>query len=605
MERYNYCCSRDGHGLTYGGFSAVFIQTFSIHHSLQFCVEDRYVDNPDNKRASEAGLPMIYRRRDIEHQIFVQNTRSRPLGQMTKTLARNGYYHLGERSDKVNPSSVPVTIFPQDSVYRFALRGFDFSLPISPDGDEEPETILSGHVSVEMSLFFGHTVSMTYRFFFDGNAADVIDPLTGEHKDACTDDIISLLSTFLAAEYWSKEHDVTGPSQTDINLETKMRVDGLWFDDVGNPLDVPRESIVLNGKGRTFDRICTIYKNFVYRYCTAFPADVDRDEQKEYMARRLKNGIHEVRNDLHYAMVDIWENVKHPVPDGDDMFRKTEDGEGLSEAEVVNHIRDFHKPELIGLMTLYPGEWPYRDSEAYDDVCGRNIAIDTDDLVLAGSNMSVVIGTYGRRGSESDGVDWEEHLKERAKDHVSWPEYLLILQMVLAKKYRIGLAKDQMVSVTLDADDDSSEELIGKNAKLSMRLSRMVLQLDVVKYSKFASHVVMFERTTERLGLDRDMTNFKETVEMVDNSLRNLSDYKAMKSDFFLNVVLAIVSVASTFELLFQDAGMPFLAYFGIPSKGLSAWLVAVVAAVTIYALLLVSFNAAKKVIVKFIKKNR
>lgn len=604
MERYNYCCSRDGHGLTYGGFSAVFIQTFSIHHSLQFCVEDRYVDNPDNKRASEAGLPMLYRRRDIEHQIFLQNNASRPLGHMDKLPFRNGYFRLKERTDNGRSSAVPVTIFPQDSVYRFILRGFDFSLPICPDDEGEPETLMSGHVSVEMSLFFGHTVSMTYRFFFDGKAADVTDCHTGSHKDACTDDIIALLSTFLAAEYWSKDHDATGPSQTDINLETEMRVDNLWFDDAGNPLDAPREAIYLNGKGRTFDRICTIYKNYVYRYCTAFPVDVDKDDQKEYIARRARRGIHDVRNDLHYAMVDIWENVRHPVSKGYDLFRKAEDGGGLSEADVVNHIRDYHKPELIGLMTLYPGEWPYRDAEAYDDVCGRNIAIDTDDLVLAGSNMSVVIGTYGRRGSESDGVDWEEHLKERAKYHVSWPEYLLILQMVLAKKYRIGLAKDQMVSVTLDADDDSSEELIGKNAKLSMRLSRMVLQLDVVKYSKFASHVVMFERTTERLGLDRDMEHFRDTVEMVDNSLRNLSDYKAMKSDFFLNVVLAIVSVASTFELLFQDASMPFLAYFGIPSNGLSAWLVATVAAVTIYALLLVSFNAARKVIVKFIKKN-
>ena len=253
MERYNYCCSRDGHGLTYGGFSAVFIQTFSIHHSLQFCVEDRYVDNPDNKRASEAGLPMVYRRRDIEHQIFIQSTKVHPLGHMFKKMARNGYFRLEEKSDRNASANVPVTIFPPDSVYRFVLRGFDFSLPICSDDDDEPETVLSGHVSVEMSLFFGHTVSMTYRFFFDGNAAEVTDPHTCEHKDACTDDIIALLSTFLAAEYWSKDHDSTGPSQTDINLETEMRIDGLWFDDAGNPLDSPRDSVILNGKGRTFD----------------------------------------------------------------------------------------------------------------------------------------------------------------------------------------------------------------------------------------------------------------------------------------------------------------------------------------------------------------
>ena len=196
----------------------------------------------------------------------------------------------------------------------------------------------------------------------------------------------------------------------------------------------------------------------------------------------------------------------------------------MTEAQIVSHIRDFHKPELIGLMTLYPGEWPYRDAEAYDDVCGENIAIDTDDLVLVNGNMSIVLGTYGRRGDgqetagtvEKKGVNWAEHLKERARYHVSWPEYLLILQMVLAKKYVIGRANDVLIDATLSASSTSSLDLIGQNAKLSMRLSRMVLQLDVVKYSKFASHKVMFDRTTRRLNLDNDLDRLNEMMSMVD-----------------------------------------------------------------------------------------
>ncbi|MBQ8839386.1 MAG: hypothetical protein IJ005_08720 [Bacteroidales bacterium] len=603
MDRYNVCCSKDRQGLSYGGFSVVFIQTFSIHHSLQFCVEDRYVDNPDNKRASEAGVPMICRHQDIENQIFLRSSGYDRLEHRLRVLARDGYYHLRRAGARPTDDSVPVTIFPQESVYRFALRGFDFTLPISDEEGGAPETIMSGHVSVEMSIFFGHTVSMTYRFFFDGNAAEVSDPTSGRHKDAVTDDIIALLSTFLAAEYWSKELGDTGPSQTNINLETEMFVDNFWFGDDGSLLEQPRGDIVLRGKGRTFDKICAIYKNFVYNSCTAFPSDVKKEDYRDYVVRRDVKKVHDVRNDLHYAMVDIWENIRHNVPEGYDLFLKSDKKETLSEAEIVSHIRDYHKPELIGLMTMYPGEWPYRDSEAYDDVCGRNVAIDTDDLVLVGSNMSLVIGTYGRRGSESDGVDWEEHLKDRAKYHVSWPEYLLILQMVLAKKYRIGLAKDQLVSVTLNADDESASELIGMNAKLSMRLSRLILQLDVVKYSKFASHVVMFERTTQRLGLERDLQQFREMVEFVDNSLGNLSDYKAMKSDFFLNVVLAIVSTASTFELLFQDSEMPYLTYFGLKSEGIAAWLVAIVAAVTVYAILLVVYNTFRKLFSKIMKK--
>ena len=36
MSDYNYCCSKDGHGLSFPSFSVVFIQTFSIHGNLEF-----------------------------------------------------------------------------------------------------------------------------------------------------------------------------------------------------------------------------------------------------------------------------------------------------------------------------------------------------------------------------------------------------------------------------------------------------------------------------------------------------------------------------------------------------------------------------------------
>jgi hypothetical protein len=238
---------------------------------------------------------------------------------------------------------------------------------------------------------------------------------------------------------------------------------------------------------------------------------------------------------------------------------------------------------------------------------------------MVGTNLAVVIGTHGRRSDEvkqgnigeeaqdgmqvqKQGVDWAKHLEERARYHVSWPEYLMILQMVLAKKYVIGFAKDQLIDVALQARDKSAEELIGKNADLGMRLSRQIIQLDVVKYSKFASHLVMFDRTTRRLHLDEDMEKLKEVTDLVDSSLHNLSDYKAMKSDFLLNMILVIVSVASTFELLFQESEMPFLSYFNIPSNSLSAWLVLIVATITLFALLLALKSSVKKIWNMFIK---
>ena len=160
--------------------------------------------------------------------------------------------------------------------------------------------------------------------------------------------------------------------------------------------------------------------------------------------------------------------------------------------------------------------------------------------------------------------------------------------MVLAKKYILGHARDQLVSSTLAAKDSSSKELIGRNAELSLRLTRKMLELDVLKYSKFPSHKVMFDRTARRFALEEDESSLRQLMDVVDSSLHNISDYKSIKSEFLLNVILGIISVASTFELLFQDSSMPFLAYFGLQSSRLAAVLIAVVASVTIFALLLV-----------------
>ena len=399
-----------------------------------------------------------------------------------------------------------------------------------------------------------------------------------------TDHIIAFLSNWLSAEFWSREE---GSDKTAIDYETHFAVDAIWLDAMGNPLDKP-EAIGKLGTGRSFDAVALRYKNFIYQHCSRFKEDTPLAERKRLL-RRWTPGSFSVDNDLHYAMVDVWENIQHLEPDGTDLFA-SDRTDRLSEAEIIDHIREEHKNELIGLLSLYPEEWPYRDPAAYDEVCGENIAIDTDDLVLAGSSLCVVIGTYGRRGAGEEGVNWVEHLKERAHYHVSWPEYLLILQMILAKKYVIGLATDTVVLSTLDAEKKSSQDLIGANAALSMRLTRMVTQL------KFPSHKVMFDRTTARLGLGEDYERLSSLMENVDNSLHNLSDYKSMRSEFLLNIILAIISVASTFELFFQEDEMPFLTYFGFESNRLSAIVLAAVACVTIFALLLVLTNSIRSI---------
>lgn len=579
---YDYCCSQDGHGLEMPGFSAVFIQTFSIRQERRFFLPDEYVRHlPGDEdyvfhkdrfiyeeKADALAVPIAPMGRSIEKQIFV---------------LRNE----GQSPDEKN-------------VRRFSLRGFDFEMPIEPEEDEMEPRLLKCHVNVEMSLFFGNTVSITYRFLFDGHSGTLSAPVGIDH-------IIALLSTWLGAEYWSRDTGEAcedGGSRTNINLVGDFKVDNLFFGEMGEPLETG-ETLPLGSLERGFGKIAVRYKRFIYRFCTRFCKSLSGEEKARFR-KRMKNMPVSIVNDSRYAMVDLWEDIRHPLPDGTDLFGNDRK-DRLTEAQIVSHIRDYHRPELIGLMTLYPGEWPYRDAESYDEVCGENIAIDTDDLVLVNSNISIVLGTYGRRGDgqetagtvEKKGVNWAEHLKERARYHVSWPEYLLILQMVLAKKYVIGRANDVLIDATLSASSTSSLDLIGQNAKLSMRLSRMVLQLDVVKYSKFASHKVMFDRTTRRLNLDTDLDRLNEMMSMVDSSLHNLSDFKSMKSDFVLNFILAIISVASTFELFFQQSEMPFLTYFGIQSGHLAAVVVMVVACVTIFGMLLVVSKTVRSILDK------
>ncbi len=547
--------------ITYPGFSVVFIQTFSIHHSKEFFIpedvlrqkEADYVGyDPQKKvfieKADALQVPIAWVERNIENQIFV----------------------LPPRHDAM--------------VSRFSLRGFDFSMPIVPQEDEAIyEATLSGHCNVEMNLFFGHAVSITYRFLFDGHACQLSRPVVTDH-------IIAFLSNWLSAEFWSREE---GGDKTSIDYQTHLKVDAIWLDENGTPLETP-QAIPYLGTGRSFDAIALRYKNYIYQHCTRFKKDTTAVQRRQLERRWAQTGFN-VNNDLHYAMVDVWENLQHLQPDGTDLFAKDRENP-LTEAQIVEHLKREHKEELIGLLSLYPEEWPYRDAEAFDEVCGQNIAIDTDDLVLAGSSLCVVIGTYGRRGAGEEGVNWAQHLEERAQYHVSWPEYLLILQMILAKKYVIGLATDMVVNSTLDVKNKSSQDMIGENAALSIRLTRMVTQLDVVKYSKYPSHKVMFDRTTVRLGLEADYDRLQVLMEQVDNSLHNLSDYKSMRSEFLLNIILAIISVASTFELFFQEDEMPFLTHFGLESSGLAAVVVLVVAAVTIFALLLVLVNSGRSI---------
>ena len=568
--------------LQYPGFSVVFIQTFSVHHTKEFILPERAVREMNVK----------FNEKDEEHKVYIEKADAlrTPIAWVEKRNIENLIFSLPPNSPFEAPPTTRKGLFGKErripmkgNVRRYSLRGFDFTMPITPAEDEEiPPITLSGHCNVEMNLFFGHTASITYRFLFDGHSCFLSAP-------AITDHIIVFLSCWLNAENWSQDED-GDEGITTIEYQTHFHVDAIWLNADGDPLEEP-ESFEIKEKGRSFDIIAQRYKNYLYKYCSQFKEEISRSKQKKLMEAWGGDHPTGLDRDSRYAMVDIWENIQHPGPRGGDLFKDKKQGGTLSEAQIIDHIRREHKDELVGLLSLYPEEWPYRDPEAYDEVCGENIAIDTDDLVLAGSTLCVVIGTYGRRGDNEKGVNWEHHLKERAYYHVSWPEYLLIVQMILAKKYVIGLATDEIIASTLNVEKKGAEEfLIKENADLSIRLTRLVTQLDILKYARYPSHKVMYNRTSKRLGLEEDYEHLNTVMENVDSSLHNITEYKSMKSDFILNVILGVVSVVSSFELLYQEPELGFVSKLFNLAGDTSVWGSRIIAAVAVMAITAVVF---------------
>jgi len=548
-------------GLTFPSFSAVFIHTFTLDDGWRFTLpESAYLADYQGR---------------LEDLIVDSKAGGKNPGRVF-SISESVKKDIVYMEPNVETQVFSSREFSDDILMRCSMRGFDFRIPVRADVDEDEngnvvpdfESVdFEGHANVEVSVFFQKIVSVTYRFLFDGITCrtlvaeeDNLDSPCSQAmpaKEPTVDHLIALLATYLGAEYWSVD-DFAGDSTGTIDLKNRLIVSNM-------PLRRTPGPWILDEGDRVFDEVALAYKSFIVNNCTSPDNPLEPAPRKDVT----------VAEDSRYAMVDIWENLKHDYFNGEkvcDLFGATHEPK-LSEAGIIDHIRYNHREELVGLMTLYPAEWPYRTAEAFDEVCGPNVAIDSDDLVLVGSHMAVVIGTYARRGGGNGSVNWKKLMGERKMYHVSWSEYLLILQFVLAKKHTVNHAIDTMIEVAMKAKSGTDKELIGKSAKSVLAMSRKVMQLDVIKHAKFPSHKVMYDRTAKRLGVEDDFARLHEMFSMMNDNLQGLSDYEAVKSDSMMNNLLIAISVVSIFELVFQEDELPFVERFFNADLG---WLTAV-----------------------------
>ncbi len=402
-------------------------------------------------------------------------------------------------------------------VNRYELVGFDIDITI----DKPNTAILKGHVHVWAAVFFNTTVEISYRIIVppggkinDTSFCQISEPFN-------TDQLIVIAGIIQHVEHWvynqeAEKQEIDGSLKKVKFCNLHLNAEGQYCEKVAQEPQI------------TFEEIQKRYRKFF---------DTSSENKFYYPAHN-------------YIFIDIWESIDHQ---GDINFSH------MQEDDIIQHIETAHQAELVGLMTLYPEEWPYRMDSSFKEVCGKNIAIDTDDLVLTNENMSVVFGTYGKRGNEAP-TDWQEHLGRRDRYHVSWPEYLVLLEILLAKKHTINYVLNKYIYNSRNAGNENIHNMIEQNARLSVKLSNILLELDSVRYLRYMSHKHMFYETARNLKIEEDEKQLDKILRRVDKSLNNANNVIEIRQSNDTKYILLFISVASLFSVVLQGENVPLLA---------------------------------------------
>lgn len=410
--------------------------------------------------------------------------------------------------------------------------GFEFEIEFDEkdESGKSNKINIKGRMKIEATVFFNRTVSVSYRMAIDG----VNCVRTGDYLN--TDHVIYLASLSQGAEHWSYDENYKEQKikeKKSISIKSRLGKEGEWFDE-------PKE-VQSAANDNAFSELRSRYKKFI--------------------AKQLGAELLDKTDEIEYVYVDVWEDIKYA---NKDFLNKKEE-------DIVTSIYDDHKKEMIGLMSFYAREWRYCAERNFDVVCGPNLAIDTDDIIMVNRDICVVFGTYGLRGSDDGYVDWKSHLKEMRQEYqVSWPEYMMILEMVLARRSAISSATRYL----REFDEDSRsvrKSWIEDNANLNLRVANLFISLNVTDYSLCFSHKILFERTSERLEIEQKQKNLDDTMKKIDNSLESVSEMRKWNRSNSMNMLLFIISLISILSLLYQNMEMSYLVTKGVDQAQASA----------------------------------
>lgn len=364
-------------------------------------------------------------------------------------------------------------------------------------------SVCTGFLKVELNTYFGKTAVISLRLMCSSVVKH--SEVMALNNPATVDDVIKLMALGLSSEYWNSSEN----NQYDINYQ------GVEVEFLANELIDER----ITGPD-SFEKLVEVYR---------------------------KHTCPKNSRSSNFVMVDIWEDV-------DDEKGKLSK---LPEDEIITKIRTEYQNELMGLMTQYPYEWTYRDVSAFSEVCGENIAIDIDDLVLVNENCCLVFGTYAKRGNDSP-TDWKTYMQERLKHYISWPEYYYLLEFLLVKRFNLRkYSSDITFSMTSTSKKRNTKTVLEENSNLVLEVNKSMQLLNAFEASRFVSHKIMFQRTEIRLRINEEISRFKDIIDYSNQAISNLDNIREMKQAWNLNMLLGIIAVASMSQILFYELNIP------------------------------------------------